>query len=765
MLLISERSAADNQQPNGRCRTVPQALPAGQLDSSLLRLSHLCAVQLLYQANWTQNLNAPAVPAGLSLEQTLTHLLVNSGLRAEHPAADIIRLTPQMVTTQLQPVAIYARADIRRPLLTIPQSARSNTSMQRLDGDALLAQGVVHANQLSTRFSGMTRNDGESRRDEAYVRGFNIRRETYIDGLRDDNLYQRDLYNLEAVELIKGGETALYGRGAVSGIVHSVTKKPQVTPVHTQQLSAASQDHFRWVLDYGSPLSETAQFRINLLAEQANSFRAPGTRTRYGMTASYHHETEAQTQWWQIELLQNTFLIDRGVLADPQIGAIISPSNDLFYGDNDDVATLDMARLRWQKNQDWYKDWQMRSGFSFSYTDLNARNTKPTQLLGKHATVPTPAQRYEYSVVRRLIDFPQIQQNLWWRQSLFSQPEPARYLEVGYEWANQTRDLLVDHQQQDQISLNGVSLGHPEVLLPKIEIGSRNRLNSLGVFISTQWPVTQHWRLQSGARVEWLKSQQHNRVTDERMTSIERQWQGMFGVFYERTPDLDAWFSVARSYRPAASNLFQNSAVRFSQRAERYYQLELGGVISGLGDRFSTDNRLSARLFSIYQQDRLLSGADSQWQPGAPIPDARSYGVELEFNQRLSSTVTLSGHYSWLNTRGKHLSGNAFQRENTPRHSGLLRTKYQWTPSLSSTLELYASGARYASANNQVVMPGYGIVNLSAEWKYAQSSPRSQWHLQVSNVLNRPYYASANSALRIEPGTPRSLMLTYRHTF
>lgn len=763
LLLISGDSvtADDRRHSEPRCLTVPDALPADQLDNSLLRLSRLCAVQLLYQAQWTQNLQSPAVPAGLSLMDTLTHLLANSELSAERPATDIIRLTPRPKTAQLQPLAVYAHAEARKPLLAVPSLAHSKTPLQTLHADALQTQGVVHANQLSSRFSGMSRNDGESRRDESYVRGFNIRRETYVDGLRDDNLYQRDLYNLDAVALVKGGDVVLYGRGAVSGIVHSITKKPHAEPIHEQQLSAGSRDHFRWVLDYGSPLSEESQWRINMLAEQSNSFRTPGSHERYGVTASYSHTTDTLNQWWQLELLQNTFLIDRGVLADPQTGVIISPSDTIFYGDESDVATLDMARLRWQQNREGRNNWQLRSGLSFSYTDLNAQNTKPTRLLNEQ----TPEHTTEYSVVRRLIDFPQVQQNLWWRQSLLWQPDKAHSMEVGFELADQKRDLLVDHQQQDQISLTGQPLGQAEILPAKIEIDSTNRLNSAGLLAATQWSLTPHWRLQSGARVEWLWSEQHNRLTHEILESREQQWQGMLGISYQPMTNTEMWFSFARSYRPAASNLFQNTAIRFSQRAERYYQLELGGLISGWGEVPDNDNQLSARLFWIHQRDRLLGSGDNQWLPGTPIPDGRSYGVELEFKHRLSPAATMTGHYSWLNAYGERLFGDTFQRENSPRHSGLLRADYRWSSTLNSALELYASGARYASTNNHVVLPGYGIVNLSIQWQYATSFALSQWQLQLNNVFNRHYYASANSALRIEPGAPRSLMLTYRQSF
>nr|WP_256243988.1 TonB-dependent receptor plug domain-containing protein [Burkholderia ubonensis] len=52
---------------------------------------------------------------------------------------------------------------------------------------------------------------GDGQRDQITIRGFNSITDQYVDGIRDDALYYRDLSNVERVEVLKGPAAVLYG--------------------------------------------------------------------------------------------------------------------------------------------------------------------------------------------------------------------------------------------------------------------------------------------------------------------------------------------------------------------------------------------------------------------------------------------------------------------------------------------------------------------------------------------------------------------------
>uniref|UniRef100_UPI00227F5069 TonB-dependent receptor plug domain-containing protein n=1 Tax=Escherichia coli TaxID=562 RepID=UPI00227F5069 len=67
-------------------------------------------------------------------------------------------------------------------------------------------------------------NASDTRFDSLRTRGFDASNDFYLDGIRDDSQYVRDLHNIERIEVLKGPAAVLYGRGSQGGIVNRVSK-------------------------------------------------------------------------------------------------------------------------------------------------------------------------------------------------------------------------------------------------------------------------------------------------------------------------------------------------------------------------------------------------------------------------------------------------------------------------------------------------------------------------------------------------------------
>ena len=72
---------------------------------------------------------------------------------------------------------------------------------------------------------GISMETGEGHRDEVFIRGQESTADFYIDGLRDDAQYYRSLYNIERVEVLKGANALIFGRGAGGGAINRVAKR------------------------------------------------------------------------------------------------------------------------------------------------------------------------------------------------------------------------------------------------------------------------------------------------------------------------------------------------------------------------------------------------------------------------------------------------------------------------------------------------------------------------------------------------------------
>src|SRR3982074_3739550 len=125
------------------------------------------------------------------------------------------------------------------PLRDVPQSA---TVLTR----ALIAdQAMRNIGDVVRYVPGITMGLGEGHRDQPTIRGNSTTADFFVDGIRDDAQYLRDVYNAERVEALKGPNAMAFGRGGGGGVLNRVTKTAGWAPLRTITLEGGSDDHGR----------------------------------------------------------------------------------------------------------------------------------------------------------------------------------------------------------------------------------------------------------------------------------------------------------------------------------------------------------------------------------------------------------------------------------------------------------------------------------------------------------------------------------------
>ena len=105
------------------------------------------------------------------------------------------------------------------PVLDVPQSVSIVTD------EDIRKQGFREISDIVRYIPGVNTSQGEGHRDAVVFRGVRSTADFYMDGVRDDVQYYRSLYNLEQVEVLRGPNALLFGRGGTGGIINRVTKK------------------------------------------------------------------------------------------------------------------------------------------------------------------------------------------------------------------------------------------------------------------------------------------------------------------------------------------------------------------------------------------------------------------------------------------------------------------------------------------------------------------------------------------------------------
>jgi catecholate siderophore receptor len=261
-------------------------------------------------------------PARTPAEEALGRLTEGTGLRgfiAENGTAQVTRGGSAAYT--LTPLTVvgtrnrgYAAARTRSatktetPLRDVPQSV-SLVTRELIADQAMQGMGDV------VRYlPGITMGQGEGHRDAPTIRGNSSTADFFVDGVRDDAQYFRDLYNVERVEALKGSNAMIFGRGGGGGVLNRVSKEAQWTPTRVVTMEGGSFDHRRGMVDLGQGLGSAVALRFNGMYENSGGFRDQGLAGALrhqpddGARARHAHHLPGG-----IRALQRPSLVDRGL--------------------------------------------------------------------------------------------------------------------------------------------------------------------------------------------------------------------------------------------------------------------------------------------------------------------------------------------------------------------------------------------------------------------------------------------------------------------
>ena len=105
------------------------------------------------------------------------------------------------------------------------------------------------------------------------LRGFPIATtgDLLIDGMRDPSQYDRDTFNLDRIEVMRGSASMLFGRGSTGGVVNQVSKKPLLADQTDVVGTVGTGGYVRATGDFNIRTGETSALRINAMANKADN--------------------------------------------------------------------------------------------------------------------------------------------------------------------------------------------------------------------------------------------------------------------------------------------------------------------------------------------------------------------------------------------------------------------------------------------------------------------------------------------------------------
>ena len=168
-----------------------------------------------------------------------------------------------------------------QPLRDIPQSVTVIT--ERLIDDRnldTLKEALKHA-------SGVSFQAAEGAEEDIRLRGFSLQAsgDIFIDGMRDPAFYERDSFNWDRLEVLRGSASMLFGRGSTGGAVNQVSKRPLLVDQNEVGLTFGSSDYLRTLGDFNKRTGQDAALRLNMVVTRADNYGVP--LDNYGVAPTY----------------------------------------------------------------------------------------------------------------------------------------------------------------------------------------------------------------------------------------------------------------------------------------------------------------------------------------------------------------------------------------------------------------------------------------------------------------------------------------------
>ena len=662
------------------------------------------------------------------------------------------------------------------PILDVPQAISVVTSEQIAD------QQIRSVADLVRLTPGLSAGQGEGHRDQVTFRGNNSTADFFVDGLRDDVQYFRSFYNIERVEIHKGPNAMVFGRGGGGGLLNRITKGALAdTTLIGGALSVDTFGSAYGSFDVNVPVAGRAALRVNGFYERLDNHRDAFGGDRYAINPVIGAElSDRVSVQLGYEYVRDERVVDRGVPA-AFAGTLASPTGpvsgfrDAFFGSRDLNQTDFEAhvvsfRSRAQLGDSLTLSAQALYGdYDKLYTNVFPATAVRTATSGAFVGQQVIGIEAYADPTQRETLIGQI--NAEWRGDTGG---IGHVLLVGGEFTAQDTDneringffnstvLTAANRRTDILFRDPATI--PPVFFVAGPTGNSNRavaseLDQLSLYIQDQISLSDAVDLVAGLRYDRFDLAVTNAFTG---ATVERQddlWSPRVGLVVKPVPQASIYASWTRSFLPQSGDQFLSlDATSAALEPEKFDNYEIGAKwdiapgLTGTVAVFRLD-RSNTRAAGPVAGTVVLTGSQ------------RSSGVELSLVGQITPRWQASFGYARIeaeisSTTAAAPAGRTVAQ--VPRDQLTLWNRYDVSDRIGVGLGVYHQSSSFATISNATRLPAYTRVDAALFVEIAEGIDAQ---INVENILGEDYFPTAHNDQNISTGAPTNARLTLRFAF
>jgi len=651
------------------------------------------------------------------------------------------------------------------PIINVPQS------LTIISDDQIKNQAFTNIGDITRYTPGLTTSQGEGHRDAIIIRGQQTTADFFQDGVRDDVQYFRPLYNVAQVEILRGSNALLFGRGGTGGIVNRVTKSPEIGEIFTGL--TASIDTFgaySAAVDSNFTASDSVGFRLNAFYESLNNHRDFYEGSRFAINPTGRFDLSPQTSLdVSYEYLDDDRTVDRGVPSQNVDGGPDVPLegfDNTFFGSPDQNFTTLQAHIIRARAQHDFSD-SFKGSFAAQYADYD--KLYQNLFASEEVTVTNGSfEQVELDGYRDTTD----RQNLFLQANLvgeFKTGSLGHTVLLGAEYGDQdTANTRIDNifaataaeAADDQ---RFIDFSDP-LIIPSFSFTNpaRNRVSkvqTVSFYAQDQIDLTDQFKVILGARFDSFNIDVNDIQNSAQFSRTDEEITPRFGVIYKPAENVSLYGSYSETFLPRSGDQFLTLNLTDAQTDPQSFE----NLEAGLKWDIRPDLSLTAAIFELDRASFLTQEIDNQ-DLSVAVEGSKTKGFELQLSGKLTEDWSINTGYTYLDGEVRFedsaLDGNRTRQ--TPKNTFSLWNNYRLTDHIGIGGGATYQGSYFVREDNSVEVPDYVRFDASA---YYDVSDDLRLQVNIENVFDTDYFPDAHSNDNISTGKPLNVRFTVSGQF
>ena len=638
------------------------------------------------------------------------------------------------------------------PVLDVPQSVSIITD------EDIRKQGFREISDIVRYIPGVNTSQGEGHRDAVVFRGVRSTADFYMDGVRDDVQYYRSLYNLEQVEVLRGPNALLFGRGGTGGIINRVTKKAVVgEDFGSADVGTDTFGSLDLALDYNVSGTDDSAFRINIhtdsLANDRNFY--DGDRVGINPTMKFVMSDDT-TLDLSYEYIDHERFIDRGI---PTInGAPDESLSDIVFGTPEiNTTTVEATIIRGTVSHVFSETRKGNltvhsSSFEKMYQNLYASGYDGTLVTMDGYRDPTERDKLIISgnLVNE-INVGSVKHTILVGAELIdTENNNLRYDTFWSTTSDDNEVFDITRPMDFTVNADGIATSVDFTTSLKSKTSSDIKVTSL--YIQDQIDLTDNIKLMIGGRHDTFDIT----VADiKNMTSESRkdtEFSPRAGLVFKPSEEMSLYWSFSQSFLPRSGEQYKALSATSARLDPDVFESNEVGL------KYDISPRLNLTL-SYFNSEQTRAERDNDTGENSEVRGLTVDGLEVQLKGQLTDRLDVMVGYSSLD--GETSSGG--EPREIPDHTFSLYAKYQVSDKLGWAFGMTRQGESKIKDNNPgLVLPEYTRLDLGAYYKLSNGL---ELQVNIENLSDELYFPHSHSTHQASVGEPFNARVSVRKQF